>query len=491
MNLPVKVFVRLFCLLLAAVSVGCASQEAAEPEETAAQAPPNIVFIMADDLGYGDLGAYGQEKIQTPYLDRMAREGTVFTDFYAGSTVCAPTRSVLMSGRHTGHTYIRGNKEIQPIGQEPLPGEVITVAEVLQQAGYRTGMFGKWGLGAPGSEGVPNKQGFDESFGYLGQRRAHFYYPEFLFKNGKRYPLEGNQVQEDPPVPGAGQPLKKGTYSHDAIAEQALEFISRSKEQPFFLYVPFTIPHAELLAPEEAMQLYLDENGKSVFPEEPGGGGHYSRQTRPHATYAAMVSRMDKSVGQILERLKEEGLAENTIVFFTSDNGPHDAGGYDPTYFDGNGPLRGIKRDLYEGGIRVPMIAWGPGQVPSGRKSDAVWAMWDVLPTAAAIAGAKEKVPSGIDGISFWPEIQGNSNQQQAHEHLYWEFYPRGSAQAVRMGSWKAVRKPMFDGEIELYNLDKDIGEQHNVADEHPEVAEKMRRLMEQEHTPSKLWTLK
>ena len=447
--------------------------------------PPNIVFIMADDLGYGDLGSYGQEKIRTPHLDRMAREGTRFTQFYAGSTVCAPSRSVLMTGQHTGRTPIGGNREVKPIGQAPLPDSAVTLAEVLKDAGYATGAFGKWGLGGPDSEGAPWRQGFDVFFGYLGQRRAHFYYPEFLFRNDVRVPLEGNEVAADAPSPGAGHPVQRSVYSHDVIADSALAFVGQNRDRPFFLYLPFTIPHAELLAPDDALAMYLDSTGQSVFEEEPFEGGHYTAQPRPRATLAAMITRLDRDVGRLLDTLEAQGLAENTLVFFTSDNGPHSAGGNDPDFFDSNGPLRGIKRDLYEGGIRVPMIAWGPGRVPAGRTSEQVWAMWDVLPTAAAWADVA--VPPGVDGLSMAEAVTGGV---QPHEHafLYWEFYEGGSAQAVRMGRWKAVRQPMLTGQIELYDLDADVGETTDVAAEHPEVVAEIERIMEQAHTPSPLW---
>ena len=478
-------------VLLVALLLGLAPFDAARAQEADSASapsdgrPPNIVFIMADDLGYGDLGSYGQAKIRTPNLDRMAAEGTRFTQFYAGSTVCAPSRSVLMTGQHTGHTPIRGNREVRPIGQAPLPEAAVTLAEVLQGAGYATGAFGKWGLGSAGSEGAPWRQGFDLFFGYLGQRRAHFYYPEFLFHNEARVPLEGNEVAADAPVPGAGHPVRRGLYSHDVIADSALAFIEAHRDRPFFLYVPFTIPHAELLAPGDAMAAYTDENGESVFEEVPFEGGHYSAQPVPRAAYAAMVSRLDRDVGRILDMLAALGLAENTVVFFTSDNGPHRAGGNDPDFFDSNGPLRGIKRDLYEGGIRVPMIAWGPGRVPAGEVSEQVWAMWDVLPTAAALAGAG--LPPDVDGISMAEAVTGGV-QPQEHAYLYWEFYEGGSAQAVRVGRWKAVRQPMLTGRIELYDLDADVGEARDVADQYPDVVGRVERIMEQAHTPSPAW---
>jgi arylsulfatase A-like enzyme len=447
--------------------------------------PPNIVVIMADDLGYGDIGPYGQRKIRTPRLDQMAADGTRFTQFYAGSTVCAPSRSVLMTGQHTGRTPIRGNKEVKPIGQEPLPASAITVAEVLRAAGYATGVFGKWGLGGPGSEGAPTRQGFDAFFGYLDQRRAHFYYPEFLFRGDERVPLPGNKTRPDPRTVGAGWPLERGRYSHDAIADEALAFIERHRDEPFFLYVPFTIPHAELQVPDDALKPYLDERGKSVFPEQPFPGNHYSPQPMPRAVYAAMITRLDRDVGRILDKLRALGLDKNTIVFFTSDNGPHQEAGHDPEFFDSNGPLRGIKRDLYEGGIRVPMIAWGPGTVPARRVSDQVWAMWDILPTVAELAGAKS--PSGIDGLSMVQAITGRG-QRREHAYLYWEFYERGSAQAVRAGKWKAVRKPMLAGPIELYDLETDAGEERNIAARHPDVVERLRAHMDEAHTPSAVW---
>jgi arylsulfatase A-like enzyme len=463
-------------LLLGAV------RAAPAPAPAAPAGRPNIVFILADDLGYGDVGAYGQTKIRTPRLDRMAREGTRFTQFYAGSPVCAPSRSVLMTGQHTGHTYIRGNKE-HPGGQEPLPDEVMTVADLLKQAGYATGMFGKWGLGGVDTEGTPSRHGFDEFFGYYDQRRAHFYYPEYLHRNAEKVALP-NRVREEPRSPGAGPAVVRGRYSHDAIAEEALAFLDRHQRERFFLYLPFTIPHAELQAPDDAYAQYL-ENGRSIFPETPFPEDHYGAQAMPHATYAAMVSRMDRDVGRILDKLRELGLDRNTIVFFTSDNGPSVEGGSDPEFFDSSGPLRGVKRDVYEGGIRVPMIAWGPGRIPAGRTSDQVWALWDVLPTLAGLAGANP--PAGIDGISMVPSLTGRGRQRQ-HDSLYWEFYERGSRQAVRMGRWKGVRQPMLTGKFEVYDLQTDPGEKHDVAAGHPGVAARLARLLDEGHAPSALW---
>ena len=455
-------------------------------EDAAAARPPNIVFIMADDLGYGQLGAYGQDAIKTPNLDRMAREGIRFTQFYAGSAICAPSRSTLMTGQHTGRTAIRGNREILPIGQSQLPANDLTIAEVLKDAGYATGAFGKWGLGGPDSEGLPTRQGFDEFFGYLCQRRAHFYYPEFLYRGDERVPLEGNVVIDDAERhPGAGPPIRAEQYSHDLITDATLRFIETHRDQPFFLYVPSTIPHASIEVPAEALSSYLDEDGRSIFPETAFEGGHYSPQERPNAAYAAMISRLDRDVGRIIAKLEELDLAENTIVFFTSDNGPAHSGGANPEFFNSSGPFRGTKRDLYEGGIRVPMLVWGPGHVPAGRVSGHTWAMWDILPTAAELAGAA--VPLNLDGISMRDALLGGQ-APSGHDYLYWEVYEQGSAQAVRMGDWKAVRRPMLTGDVELFDLNADIGETTDLAEENPELVKKMLLIMEEAHTPSDIW---
>jgi arylsulfatase A-like enzyme len=453
--------------------------------------PPNIVLIVADDLGYGDLGSYGQRHIRTPHLDQMAREGMRFTQFYSGSTVCAPSRSVLMTGLHTGHTPIRGNESTyndQGIitGQMPLPTEAETIAEILKRAGYRTGAFGKWGLGGLGSEGMPTRQGFDTFFGYLGQGRAHFYYPEYLFSNGERVTLEGNETTGQPKLSGAGYPVKRSVFSHDRIVEEALQFIEDSQRQPFFAYLPVTIPHASVTVPEDALSQYTDAGGNSIFaePENPESG-NYSAQPMPKAAYAAMVSRLDRDVGRLMGRLKDLGLAKNTLILFTSDNGPHSEGGYDPTYFNSNGPLRGYKRDLYEGGIRVPLLVWWPGTVEAGATSDLISYFGDFMATFADLAGTESTKPN--DSITMVPTLLGRSGQSR-HDYLYWEFYEQGSKQAVRKGQWKAVRTPMIEGEIELYNLRSDLDESSNVADEHPELIEKFDRIMERAHKPSSTW---
>ena len=477
-------------LLLAAVLSlwGCGGEEA-RPDETGDGPRPNIILIVADDLGYGDLGAYGQRQIRTPNLDRMAREGLRFTQFYAGSPVCAPSRSVLMTGQHTGRTPIRGNEEVMPIGQQPLPDTSVTIAEVLQEAGYATGAFGKWGLGAPGSEGVPGRQGFDRFFGYVGQRRAHFYWPEFLFESAgdslRRVPLAGNRVEDTSRPgfrhPGAGPPIERGTYSHDAILDRTLAFVDEQarSDRPFFAYVPVTIPHASLSAPDSAFAPYLDADGNSLFDETPFPGDHYTEQPRPKAAYAAMVTHLDRGVGRILDRLEARGVAENTLVLFTSDIGPHDEGGYQPDYFDSNGPLRGRKRDLYEGGIRVPQIAWWPGRIEAGTSTDHPSYFGDYLQTFADLAGAA--APAATQSVSFAPTLRGDSARQATHDYLYWEFQGQ---QAVRQGRWKAVRDSIGDGPVALYDLAADPGESTDVADGHPDVAERLTGLMDEAHRP-------
>ncbi len=433
---------------------------------------PNIIFIMADDLGYADVGVYGQKKIHTPFLDKMAREGTKFTDYYCGSPVCAPSRSVLMTGQHTGHTRVRDNKSDLTNERVPLEKEDITIAEVLKKAGYTTGIVGKWGLGDPGSPGVPNEQGFDYWFGYLNQENAHSYYPPFLWRNNEKVRLEENKDG------------KRGQYSHDLFAEESLKFIERNKSNPFFLYIPFTIPHAELLVPEDSLNEYKGKLAeKGPYPGKKGG---YSPQETPHAAYAAMVTRMDRDIGRIFEKLKELGIDDETIVFFTSDNGPNNTVGMDTPFFDSNGPLRGGKRDVYEGGIRVPMIVRWPGKIKADQVSNQAWAAWDFLPTAAALAGTEST--DNIDGISMLPAILGKP--QNDHEYLYWEYRQKGFQQAVRMGNWKAVRLGL-DQPVELYDLATDIGETNNIAEEHPEIVKKMRKIFREAHVNSKHWPMK
>ena len=457
---------------------------------------PNIIFILADDLGYGDVGVYGQQNFETPNLDRLAHGGMKFLQHYSGSTVCAPSRSALMTGQHTGHTFIRGNSErgftLDKEGQYPLAPEEITIAEVLKKGGYATGAFGKWGLGYPGSEGDPTKQGFDEFFGYNCQRVAHNYYPTHLWDNLTKTPLKGNDGKT------------KTVYAPLIIHEKALSFIEKNKGRPFFMYYPSVIPHAELAAPEKYMEKYRGKfmpekeyikKGNSspnskVNPESINNYnvGGYNSQKESHAAFAAMVSLLDEQVGQIIDKVDDLGIAENTLIIFSSDNGPHLEGGADPDYFGSNGPLRGYKRDLYEGGIRVPTLAYWPSQITPNSKSDHISAFWDFFPTAIEIAGLDYN-SSKIDGISFLPELKGKD--QKKHPYLYWEFLEKGGRQAVRMNQWKAVRMNMSknpDSPIELYNVHQDIGEQENLAVQYPEVLKEVSRIMNKEHVSSRIF---
>lgn len=438
---------------------------------------PNFIYILADDLGYGDIGVYGQQHIQTPNLDRMAARGMLFTQHYSGSTVCAPSRSSLMTGQHTGNTPVRGNREILPEGQFPLSGGTVTIPLLMKEAGYVTGAFGKWGLGYPGSGGDPVNQGFDTFYGYNCQRYAHRYYPEYIWHNTQKVYLEGNDWNNTV------------TYAPDVIHNKTLEFIRENADTNFFLYVPSLLPHAELLVPEdEILEMY-----RGRFVETPWQGNDYGSenfsipgycsQDEPRAVLAAMITRLDHQVGEILKLIEELGIQENTFVIFTSDNGPHAEGGADPEYFNSSGVFSGSKRDLYEGGIRVPFIAWWPGTIEAGARSGHISAFWDMLPTYAELAGAAK--PGNTDGISMVPELTGAGDQQQ-HEYLYWEFLERGGRQAVRMGRWKAVRLNMGENPsalIELYDLDSDPGEKNDLAAAHPEVVHGADSIMKEART--------
>ncbi|GAA4429642.1 arylsulfatase [Bremerella cremea] len=423
---------------------------------------PNIIYILADDLGIGDLGCYGQEKFETPNLDRLAAEGMKFTQHYSGSTVCAPTRSVLMTGLHTGHTPVRGNAEVKPVGQEPLPGDTVTLPELLKTAGYATGAFGKWGLGYPGSEGDPNHQGFDVFYGYNCQRNAHTYYPTWMYDNQKKIELDGK------------------TYSHDLIMDHALQFIRDNKDKPFFCYLPITIPHAAMHVPEEYVKPFREK-----FSEFEDKVGKYAGPPvkNPIAAFAGMCTKMDDDVGRVMHLVKELGLDDNTIILFSSDNGAHQEGGHDPVFFNSNGPFRGHKRDLTDGGIRAPFMVRWPGHVKAGTESDMISAHWDVLPTLCELAGVE--VPAGLDGISMVPTLTGKGDQPQ-HEYLYWEFFERGGKRAVRLGKWKGIQLNMTNkpnAPIEIYNIEEDLEEQNNVADKHPEVVAQVKRIFDEAHT--------
>jgi arylsulfatase A-like enzyme len=475
-----------FCLMVIVVVLGfsCNQKNVENIDETSGKT--NIIFILADDLGYGDLGFLGQQYIETPNIDRLAKEGMFFSNFYSGSTVCAPSRSSFLTGLHTGHTPIRANSEVQPEGQLPMPDSVMTVGKSMQNAGYVTGAFGKWGLGFIGTSGEPVNQGFNEFFGYNCQRYAHRYYPDYLWHNDQKVDLPGNDW------------TKAEDYAPDLIQEKTLAFIEENKEKPFFLFMPIVTPHAELAAPDDEILAKY----RAMFPEEKpyiGGTGAdygpdmripgYQSQPYPHATFAAMVERIDRYVGEVVEKLEENGLSENTLIIFSSDNGAHREGGADPEFFDSNGPFRGFKRDLYEGGVRAPMIAWWPGKIEGGTTSNHIAAFWDLLPTFADVAG--QKVSEAIDGISFLPAMLGKGDQAK-HKYLYWEFHEQGGKQAIRKGDWKAIKLQVFESDapnIELYDLSKDPGETQNLASEYPEKVEEMEKLMEESHIQNPIFS--
>jgi len=440
---------------------------------------PNIIFIMADDLGYNELGCYGQDVIKTPGIDRIATEGIKFTQFYSGSPVCAPSRCVLLTGYHTGHSYSRNNYEVKGgdgfLGQMPLADSILTIAEILKKEGYATAAIGKWGLGRVNSEGDPNNQGFDLFFGYNCQRHAHNHYPRYLVRNQDTVRYEGNDRQ-----------LMGTNYSQDEFIKEALGFIYDNKDQPFFLYLPFAIPHLAIQVPEESLEIY-----KGLIQEEDYEHHGYLEHPYPRAGYAAMITHMDKGVEQILATLAELGLENNTIVIFTSDNGPtyNRLGGSDSEFFKSAGKFRGFKGSVYEGGIRVPLVIRWPGKIEAGTTSGHISAFQDILPTLAEIAGAKNIIPANTDGISFIPTIQKQGIQNN-HEYLYMEFPSYGGQQMVRMGKWKGVRREMFKGNmhIELYNLEADISEQNDISIKNPDIVEKIEKIMKIEHVPSDIF---
>lgn len=451
---------------------------------------PNIIYILADDLGYGDLSSYGQVNFKTPHIDKLAENGIKFTQHYTGSAVCAPSRSSLMTGLHTGHTPIRGNRELKgQEGQEPIPASSITIAEVLKDAGYTNGAFGKWGLGYIGSTGDPINQGFDEFYGYNCQRQAHRYYPTHLWKNDEKVLLKGNDY------------TNTVTYAPDLIQKETLRFLEDNKDKPFFAYVPLVLPHAELMAPKDSIfkkydgkfkevphttkERYTSDYGPDINPTE------YSSQDKPYAMYASMVDRLDVYVGQIVAKVKELGIEDNTIIMFASDNGPHKEGGANPAYFNSGGGLRGEKRDLYEGGIRTPFIVVWPNKIKAGTTTNMVSAFWDILPTVADIT--ETTIPAEVDGVSLVPTLL-NKGEQKQHDYLYWEFNIQKGRKAVRKGDYKGVWYKMNadkPGNFELYNLKNDEAETTNIADKHPKIVLEMKQLMKDSHTESKLFPFK
>lgn len=456
---------------LALLFPGC-SAPASSPAP-AGGAPPNIIFILADDLGYGELGCYGQKKILTPRIDRMSAEGVKLTNAYSGNAVCAPSRCCLMTGLHPGHAWVRDNRTIGAEGQTPLPASSVTVAKLLRDHGYATGAVGKWGLGGPGTEGDPNRQGFDYFYGYNCQGHAHNYYPSYLWRNDERVALPGNDGT-----------FKGKQYSHDLCEKEALDFIKAHQSQPFFLYVPFTIPHVALQVPDDSLAPYLNWEEKPYWGEK-----GYMPHPRPRAAHAGMITRLDRSVGRILDLVSSLGLDERTIVVFTSDNGSIDgAGGHDLAFFEANGVLRGQKALLYEGGIRIPFIARWPGKIRPGSTVDAPMAFWDVLPTLCDLARVPK--PGGIDGASFAATLQGGP--APSREFLYWEFPDAGGQQAVRMGRWKAIRTGLNKGvtPTQLYDLDTDPSEARDVASAHPEIVTRAEAIMAENHRRSDLFPI-
>ena len=448
---------------------------------------PNIIFILADDLGYGDLGITGQSKIETPNLDKLAKEGMLFTNHYSGSTVCAPSRSALITGLHTGHTSVRGNYEVKPEGQYPMPDTLLTMGRMFKKAGYATGAFGKWGLGFIETTGDPNNQGFDQFFGYNCQRYAHRYYPEYLWENNQKVYLDGNDWSN------------KVTYAPEIIHIESLKFLEKNKSNPFFMFVPIVIPHAELAVEEGVLlQKYREKFGNEKEHVSPKGGDYgpdmnipgYQSVKYPRATYAAMVEDLDRQVGDIIKKLEMLGIRDNTIIVFASDNGPHREGGNDPDFFNSNGIYRGYKRDLYEGGIKTSMIANWPGKIEAGAISEHISAFWDLMPTFAELIG--QEIEESIDGISFAPTLLGNADQPK-HDYLYWEFVEQGGKQAIRKGDWKAVRlnvKKEKNAPIELYNLIEDPSESKNIADLHPDIVQEMAGLFKEAHVPNSVFKL-
>lgn len=459
-------------------------------------APPNIVFILADDLGYRELGSFGQQLIRTPNLDRLADQGMKLTQHYCGNAVCAPSRCVLMTGRHPGHAFVRSNRSTPPEGQLPIPDDEITIGELLQKHDYQTGVFGKWGLGGPDSSGVPLRQGFHRFFGYLCQSHAHSYYPSYLRSDNRKIALNN-----DPPVPGhAGlaegadpqdpasyEPFQGQDYAPDRINAAVLDFIRRSQDGPFFCYYPTVIPHVALHVPDEDLQPYHELNWNDP-PFTRRGGRGYTPHFTPRAAYAAMISRLDMYVGRVLSLLDELDLADNTLVVFSSDNGTtHLKREVDYDFFNSVGELRGLKGSLYEGGVRVPTIVRWPGRVAAGTESDYVSGFEDWLPTLMEVVGDADAVPGHCDGLSLLPVLSGKT--QPERPFLYREFAGYGGQQSIRVGDWKAVRQNLGKAgreiRTELYNLRSDPGESQDVAASHPDVLRQLTLLMAQEHVGS------
>ncbi|QOV87340.1 arylsulfatase [Humisphaera borealis] len=447
-----------YALVLALISGGVAEAPAADK--------PNIIFILADDMGYGEPSCYGNKAIKTPNIDRLAAEGIRFTDFYAGGTVCSPSRATLMTGLHNGHGWIRAN------GPENLRPTDVIIPEVLKKVGYTNGVVGKWGIGVEGSTGLPRKKGFDYFYGYLNNFHAHNHYPSFLWRNEEKHLLPNEQLEADPR--GGGVASKKVVYSTDRFGEEAVDFIARSKDNPFFLYLAFTVPHANNEAKNKGME--VPDYGIYASTDWPD----------PQKGQAAMDSRMDMHIGNVMAKVKELGIDDRTLIIFTSDNGPHKEGGGNPDFHDSNGPVRGTKRDLTDGGIRVPFVARWQGKIAPGQVSNHIGSSVDMMATLADLAGAE--APK-TDGISIVPTLLGKPNEQKKHDYLYWEFHEGGFGQAVRFGDWKAVRTSRGKArgsaaKTELYQIVQDIGEERDVASAHPDIVAKAEKMMAEAHTP-------
>lgn len=465
-------YIFLFALLIAAIATNSFIGTVIGTQAP----PPNVIFILADDLGYGDLGCYGQKLIQTPNLDRIAKEGMRFTQMYAGSTVCAPSRAVLMTGRHMGHVSVRGNAGRDNLQIQSLREGEQTVAHVFKAAGYQTALFGKWGLGEIGLPGHPNKMGFDEFFGFLNQTHAHNYYPSWLIHNTEKVPLRNVPEKEDPTF-GQGWAREKVDYAPDVIFGRAMAWLGRNKGKPFFLYLAATLPHAN----NEAA------NGTGDGQEIPSYGIYNDKPwPNPDKGQAAMISHLDAQVGTLLAKLREYGLEKNTLVIFASDNGPHQEGKNDIKRFEPAGPLRGIKRALYEGGVRVPFLARWPGRIKAGTISDHIGYFGDMMATFSELTG--QKMPAGLDSVSLFPLLTGNVARQKQHPYLYFEFYEQGGRQSVRFGNWKAIREPMLTGPVQLYDLAKDVGETSDLAAKHPDIVRRAVAYMNEAHVDDPRW---
>lgn len=476
-------------LLLAAMI----AQQAAAQRLPASKRPPNIILIYADDLGIGEIGAYGQQKIATPHLDRLAKEGMQFTKFYTSTPVCAPARCMLMTGRHGGHSYIRGNYEMGGFadslegGQMPLPENTLTLARMLQRVGYATGAVGKWGLGMHYTTGDPNKQGFDYFYGYYDQKQSHNFYPTHLWENGRYDTLNNPSLYVHRPLNASAatdadfEQFKGKEYAIDKMTGKALGFISDNARRPFFLYLPYTLPHVSLQAPDSAVQAYV---GK--FDEKPYYGNNgYAATKYPLSTYAAMITYLDTQVGLVMEAVRKAGLDGQTVILFSSDNGATFNGGVQPAFFNSAAGLRGLKMDLYEGGIREPLLVRWPGKVPAGAKSDLISAQYDLLATFADIAGIP--APEN-DGISLLPAMTGKPARTRAREYLYFEYPEKGGQLAIRMGKWKAVKtglKQDRNRPWELYDLDADPSESNNLAAAHPALLQRFDEIVKKEHRPA------